>query len=182
MRLAIVAIVALVAAPAPALAGPITFGADLGVTQSRVDAGSSANPTLGAFGRVGVARHLALQLSIARIEMPDGNMMPGIDMKQADAAVITELATGTIVPFVIVDAGVDRAQWQELRDRVYVHGEIGLGLDWRLAGGLVIGGDVRLGERTLVAHSEANVDTYLEPRMLSEGDYRSARLYAGVRF
>ena len=175
-------LVATVAASTPAIAGPITFGADLGVMQSHVDAGSTPNPTVGAFGRVGVARHLAVQLSIARIEMPDGNMMPGIDMKQADAAVVVELATGPIVPFVITGAGVDRAQWQDLRDRVYAHAEIGLGLDWRLAGGLVIGADARLGHRTLVAHSEADVDTFLEPRMLSEGDYRSARLYAGVRF
>jgi len=176
------AIVTIVAASTPAVAGPMTFGADLGVMQSRLDAGSSPNPTLGAFGRLGVARQLAVQLSVARIEMPDGNMMPGIDMKQVDAAVIADLGAGTIVPVVIADIGVDRAQWQELRDRVYAHAEIGLGLDWRFAGGLVIGADARLGHRTLVAHSEADIDTYLEPRMLSEGDYRSVRLYAGVRF
>jgi hypothetical protein len=71
------------------------------------------------------------------------------------------------------------------------HFEGGLGLEYRAQGGLVIGLDVRLGGRSLensdvvIASPDQSPPIIDDGRFVygvAEGEYRAARLTAGVRF
>jgi hypothetical protein len=186
LGLAVVLLPSLAAATS-AHAGPLTVGADLGVTQSKVDANSESNPTLGAFARLACGNHVAGELEIARIGMAgagafNGMTFPGVDMKQASALLVVDFGGTRLVPVMLVGGGVDHTTWGSFRDSLYARAELGLGLEWRATGGLSLGADVRIGDRKLVSESRADVETYLEPKMLSEGEYRSARVALGVRF
>jgi hypothetical protein len=66
--------------------------------------------------------------------------------------------------------------------------EAGLGLEYRGDAGIVIGGDFRVGDRTVDTVGGAAIDpTTLcvdcTPNAgVNAGQFRSARLYAGIRF
>jgi hypothetical protein len=171
--------------PTVAHAGRLVVGASLGLAQSKVDAQADANHTLGVFGRLGLTSRLAGQLELARVEGAD----PGANLRTATAALVLDLGGGAIVPILVVGAGIDN-DGATYSDRTYHHVELGGGVEYRVEGGLRIGLDVRIGDRTLdsqpmyatpVAGGGA-VYALPAPNALSEGEYRSARLTIGVAF
>ncbi len=181
MRLVAITLALCLCAPALADARPITFGAGLGLTQSEIDTDGKPNDTLQLFGRVGLTSRLAAQLELQRIEDPV------IDIRTATALLVVELSSSPrFVPLLVAGFGLDRGSggWYDAEG---THTEGGFGLEYRAEGGLTVGADVRLGGRSIHQTSEilpatTGVSAVFAPTALVPGEYRSGRLYAGVRF
>lgn len=181
MRSAAITFACCLAAPALADARSITLGAGLGLTQSKAAAENEPDDTLQLFGRVGLTSRLSAQLELQRIEDPY------LDIRTGTALLVVELADSSrLAPLLLAGVGIDRASatWYEGEG---THIEGGFGLEYRAEGGLTIGGDVRLGGRSVENTSEVYpladgaIGLWL-PSQLESGEYRSARLYAAIRF
>lgn len=174
------------ALPSVAAANPITAGVNLGVTQSKEDgaAGLDANDTIGLFGRIGFNKRISGQLEVTRIKTDDGS---DVSIRSGTASLVIDLTSkGRLVPTLSAGIGLDSASttYGSTTDAHHIEG--GLGLEYRAEGGLTIGVDLRLGGRTLdqqqdIAYPATGV-AYFAPSTLREGEYRSARLFLGVRF
>jgi hypothetical protein len=170
-----------VALPSLAHARPITAGASVGRIQSKANADGDASDTWQIFGRIGLTTRLSAQLEIQKIEDPS------LDIRGGTALLVVELGSSPhFVPLLVAGFGLDHAQttWYEAKG---THTEGGLGLEYRADGGFVVGADVRLGGRSVnetyqaVPVYDGTIALY-SPGTLTEGEYRSARLYAAVRF
>jgi len=174
-------VAAVLALPSLAAARPITAGASLGRIQSKANADGEASDTVQLFGRIGLTKRLGLQVELQKIEDPS------LDVRGGTALLVVELANNPHwAPILVAGFGIDRAQtdWYEASG---THTEGGLGLEYRADGGFTIGADVRLGGRSVdqteeVYPLEGDVIAYDPQYGLAEGEYRSARLYAAIRF
>lgn len=183
-------------APLAAEANP-TVGVAFGKTQAAGDAqnGDDPNTTVGLFVRGRVARVVSLQAEIAKVQTDASPYSSTIRTYNA-AAVVDLLRGSQLVPVVLVGAGLDTLSAYGFgSDTVYKHAELGGGLEYRFRNGFVLGADVRIGTR-----STDNPPTYAEPvsgvplggaaagvravasEIISDGQYRSARLTLGVHF
>lgn len=181
MRVAAIAFACCLVPPALAEAGPITIGAGFGLIQAKADAANEPDGTRELFARIGLTPRLSAQLELERIE--DAYL----DVRSGTALVVAELGDSQrFVPLVLAGVGIDRASssWYEGEG---THVEGGVGLEYRAEGGLAIGGDVRIGDRSVENTSEVlplaggAIGIWL-PSQLHAGEYRSARLYVAVRF
>ncbi|MGE5181148.1 MAG: hypothetical protein ACM31C_03755 [Acidobacteriota bacterium] len=169
----------LLALPGLAHAGPITAGASLGLTQEEAMSAQSPDHSQSVFGRLALTPRLAAQLEVARIDVSD--RMQNADVKTVDALAVLDLgASGHLVPILLAGAGLDRAS-ATYGDVAAHHLEAGLGLEYRADGGLVIGADARIGDRTIDSDTTLVPDLWWNP-LLQGGQYRSARVTLGVRF
>jgi hypothetical protein len=182
MRLVLLALV--VTVPSLASARPITVGAAAGITQSKVDANNDPNTTLNVFGRLGLNPRVAAQLELQRIETDNS----AVDIRTGTLLVALDLSANKhLVPMILAGAGLDSATTPYGSGTDAHHFEGGVGLEYRADGGLVVGGDLRIGGRSIdsqsgVAMPLTGVAYLAAPSNLSDGEYRSARLYVGVRF
>lgn len=171
MRLWILAVLAL---PSLADARPFTAGVGIGRTQTKADAQGDASDTAELFARLGFTRRLAGQLELAKI---------GDDIRTGTALLVVELGSHPhLVPTLSAGFGFDHGSYESGS-----HMEGGLGLEYRSDGGLVIGAEFRLGGRSVdqeVYYATADVGTIaLAPtESLEEGEYRTARVFAAIRF
>jgi hypothetical protein len=184
MRPAPLALALLTAAPTLAAARPITLAAGLGLTQAKADASQDPNSTLAVFGRIALGRRVSTGLELQRINTDDSY----VDIRTVTANLVVDLGSSKhVVPMLIAGAGLDYASYNYGATTDGHHFEGGLGLEYRTDGGLVIGGDVRIGGRSIDDDQQvyplagAGV-AYYAPSTLREGEYRSARAYVGVRF
>jgi hypothetical protein len=182
MRLAAAVVVALASFASVATARPITAGASLGRIQSKANAEGEASDTYQLFGRIGLTSRLGAQLELQKIEDPN------IDVRSATGLLVVELASNPRwAPLLVAGMGIDRASndWYEGSG---THIEGGLGLEYRAEGGFTIGVDLRLGGRSVDEQTgyypaiEGDVVPFLPYDSLVEGEYRSGRLYAAIRF
>ena len=177
---------AVVALPSLAAANPITAGVHVGITQAKDDgtAGLAPNDTLGLFGRLQFNPRIAGQLEVQRIKTTDGG---NVDIRTGTASLVIDLvAKGRLVPTLAVGMGLDKATTSYGSETNGHHFEGGFGVEYRADGGLVLGGEFRMGGRSLeqsdkVVPLEGGVALYA-PSTLREGEYRSARLFLGIRF
>ena len=181
--LATLAAATLAAAPTVAEARPITAGVGLGLTQSKDSAATDPNHTLGVFGRVGLTPRLSAQLDLARLESDDQN----VTLRTGTALLVLDFGgDGHLVPVLLAGLGLDSASYSYGGDTSASHVEAGLGLEYRLDGGLTLGADVRVGSRSVDPMPATAYPTggalYYAPSTLRDGEYRSARLTAGIRF
>jgi hypothetical protein len=170
MRLWILAVLAL---PSLADARPFTAGVGIGRTQAKADAQGDANDTAEVFGRLGFTRRLAGQLELAKI---------GDDIRTGTALLVVELGSHPhLVPTLSAGFGFDRGTYEKGS-----HLEGGFGLEYRSDGGLVIGGEFRLGGRSIdeqdVYYANDDVIALWAPESLHAGEYRTARVFAAIRF
>lgn len=169
MRLWILAVLAL---PSLADARPFTAGVGVGRTQAKADAQGDASDTAGVFGRLGFTRRLAGQVELARI---------GDNIRTGTALLVVELTSNPhVVPTLSAGFGYDHADYANGH-----HTEGGLGLEYRSDGGLVIGGEFRLGGRSITEEAvllDGDVKALYAPSPLQSGEYRSARVFAAIRF
>jgi hypothetical protein len=185
MSIRIVALAAAtsLAVPAVADARPLTFGVALGRMESDYEHDGEANPTKQLFGRVGLTKRLGIQLELQKIEDSDLNIRSGT------ALLVVELGNlgGRFVPLLVAGIGFDRES-SDYVDETGSHKEGGLGVEYRADGGLTLGADLRLGGRSVERHYEPGIQPFEDgvalfaPYGMTEGEYRSARLYAAVRF
>ena len=180
---------ALLLVPSLAAARPITVGVGVGVTQSKVDgeSGLDANQTLNLFGRLAFTERLSAQLEIQRIEVEDGS---NVDIRTATGLLVRDLGRGSLVPILMAGVGVAEAD-NGYTTTSALHLELGAGLEYRASGGLTVGAELRVGTRSIEEDSYAYVNdgrpqpgsiALYAPSYLSEGEYRAARLYVGIRF
>lgn len=181
MRLVWSAAVLALALPSLADARPITFGAGLGRIQSKANADGDASDTLQVFGRIGFTSRLSAQLELQRVDDP------GVDIRTGTGLLVVDLGSHPhLVPVLLAGFGFDRAS-TDWYSATGTHMEGGLGLEYRANNGFTIGADVRIGGRSIsedyVAYPavEGRIALY-GPSGLAEGEYRSMRLAAGIRF
>ncbi len=187
MRIRSLVIVAVIALPAIAAANPITAGVNVGMTQSKEDgaAGQDANDTIGLFGRLGFNKRVSGQLEVTKIKTEDGS---GVSIRTATALLVIDLTSkGRLVPTLSAGIGIDNASGEYGSSTDAHHIEGGLGLEYRADGGVTIGAELRMGGRSIdsedVAYPAVEGDVlYYAPSTMREGEYRSARLFLGVRF
>jgi hypothetical protein len=176
-----------IALPSLAAANPITAGVSVGTTESKLDgmSGADSSDTLGLFGRLGFNKRVSGQIELTRIKTDAGS---GVDIRMATAALVIDLAqSGHLIPTLAAGLGIDSASSQYGSSTDAHHFEGGLGLEYRADGGLTIGADVRIGGRSIdsqqaIAYPATGGALYYTPSTLQEGEYRSARLFLGVRF
>ena len=183
MRLALAALLLL--APAVASARPITVGASYGMIQSKADSGSDPNSQLTAFGRVGLGSSLETGLELQDISAGDNSTV----IRTISGLLLVELGHGRLMPMLLGGVGIDHSATSYGSTTDAHHFEAGFALEYRADSGLVLGGDLRIGDRSIDSNSNmvyplSGGVAYRAPAtsQLSDGEYRSARLYVGVRF
>lgn len=187
--------------PTIASAGPITAGIHLGVDQSKESgqSGEDPNHAVGLFGRLGFTPRLSGQLELQKVTYGDS----GTEVRSVTGLLVIDLsANKTWVPILLVGFGADSESTQYYTDcldcgyggsssQSATHIEGGFGLEYRAPGGFTIGADVRMGGRSIenedVAYpATVGVDqpttALYYPTGMQEGEYRSARITAGIRF
>ena len=146
------------------------LGLQLGELQLQSE--SSGGDLESVFARAGVTYRLALGAELARIKSA------GFD-DDLRALTITAhldiLDTARWMPIVLAGAGFD---WGDAGQDGH-HVEVGAGLEYRGDSGLVLGADLRVGDRAVPGPAELLPIDALE---LRGGDYASGRLYAGIHF
>ena len=187
MALRSLAVVLVATLPSLAAAGPITAGVHLGMTQAKDDGAAGIEPsdTFGLFGRLQFSPRIAGQLEVQKVETDGGN----IDVRTGTASLVIDLvAKGRLIPTLAVGMGLDSATTSYGGETNGHHFEGGFGLEYRADGGLVLGAELRMGGRSLEQSdklvplaAEDAVSYYVAPG-LREGEYRSARLFLGIRF
>jgi len=188
MRSALLALLALplVASVASvASARPVTIGAALGLTQEKVNADADPNTALSVFGRLGVNQRAAVQLELQRIDTADDSS----SIRTGTLLVALDLGSSKhLMPMILAGLGLDWGSTTYGESTDAHHFEGGVGLEYRADGGLVVGGDLRIGGRSIdsqssIAYPVSGGVAYRAPASsLSEGEYRTARAYVGVRF
>jgi len=175
-------------APSIAAAGPLTAGVNLGISQTEMDGAAGIDPskTVGLFGRLAFNSRLAGQLEIAKFQSVDQSTA----VRMATASLVVDLTTsGRLVPTLVAGIGMDWADGTYGSATEAHHIEGGLGLEYRAAGGLTLGIDLRMGGRSLHQSEDIAYPTdvrggvaYIVPSALQEGEYRSGQIKLGVRF
>lgn len=182
MKIAAAVAAALLVLPSLAAARPITAGVGLGRIQSKADAdsGGPAVDTSNVFGRIGLTPRVGAQVELQRISSDSTVMRSGTLL------VVVELASsGRLMPLMFGGLGIDRISdpWGDQINGT--HKEGGFALEYRADGGFVVGGDVRLGGISLEPQKyvlEGSGTVAYGPPVTSSTEYRSARLYAAIRF
>jgi hypothetical protein len=183
MKIAAAAAAALLALPSLAAARPITAGVGVGRIQAKADADSGdASDTRQVFGRLGITSRVGAQLELGRITTG----LSGTEMKTGTLLLVVDLASsGHLVPMMFGGLGIDRISSPYGSDIHGSHEEGGFALEYRADGGFVIGGDIRLGGISIDPQYEiqpvAGTLALYAPTAES-GEYRSARIYAAIRF
>lgn len=182
----------LVLVPAVAAAEGTRFmaGVDLGLTQTSKDAnnGSDASHTLGLYGRLLMTSRLSVQVELGKIDTGDDSLT----IRQISALLVVDLANGGHwMPMLLAGVGYDHAEADYGATTDAHHIEGGFALEYRADGGFIAGLDLRLGGRTIdsdpmpvpvgIAGGGSRA-LFVPAQMLTDGEYRSARLYAGVHF
>jgi hypothetical protein len=159
----------------------VTAGVDLGLTQAKDDGNADSSHTLGVFGRLGFTPRLAGQLELQKIDTGT----PNVDIRTVTGLLVVDLGDGgRLMPMILAGIGIDHAGMTYGSVDGH-HLEGGFSLEYRADGGFTIGAGFRLGGRSIDSDSTivplANVALYV-PQTIREGEYRSAGIYAAVRF
>lgn len=174
---------ALAALPATAHAGRFALGVALGRTQAEVDADNDldASSTTGLWARVNVGKRFGVDLEYSKVSSEDDNQIRSVGL--VGRFTIAELRNRTLRPMLLVGLGADETEypWDETDE--FTHAELGAAIELDLARDFVIGLDFRAGDRSR-DEDEVVVDdlpTAREAAWLSDGSYRSGRVYLGIR-
>lgn len=181
---------------ARAEAGPLSAGVQLGSTNNRAeaDAGEDASSAYGVYGRLRISPRVSGQLEVGRIDTGASDL----SIRQVTALVLVDIArlgaARRLVPTVMLGLGVDHASsaaYGVSADAQRV--EAGVGLEYRAEGGLTVGLDLRIGERSV--DDQATIQPVydggigggvpLDPigsTSSSSSEFRVARVTVGLRF
>ena len=131
-----------VAAPEPP--PPVaTFG--LGAFAGPVDVeGNEYGTDLGLVGRLRLTDHLKLEGELSKTDIEDGAR---IDRRLGAALLYDFNPYGRLSPYVLGGVGVGRAEMDGMYGANQGYGEVGIGLEWRLARQFSLIGDIRAGQR-----------------------------------
>jgi hypothetical protein len=172
------------ALPSLAEARPFSAGVGIGRTQDKANADGDASDTMNIFGRFSFTKRLSAQLEFQKLQQPYD-----MTVRSATLLLVVELGQrGHFVPIMFGGFGGDKATDSYGYESSGSHKEGGFGLEYRADGGLTMGFDLRLGGRSINDDLKAQpilegdaIAIYPAPG-LQAGEYRSARLYAAIRF
>jgi hypothetical protein len=166
----------------------LTAGFSIGMAQSKADAPSDANNTLGLWGRYRFATRVSAQLEFMRISTDERNA----NLRSGTVSLVVDLANKGrygLMPYLIAGIGIDRSADELGSNYTGHHLEGGLGLELRLRNGLTAGIDARLGGRSIGPNEEDVIEPptggdviFYVPSRLTDGEYRQIRATLGVRF
>lgn len=165
-------------------ARPVTFGVGAGVIDAEQDWDDQSDDTLQVFGRLGLTSRVSGQLELQKIESSQNDSVT----RTGTALIVVELgSSGRLVPTMFAGLGIDSGENPYGGSETGSHIEGGFGLEYRLDGGLVLMGDVRLGGRSVDQSNETVIldapgTSALYAPILIEGEYRSARIGVALRF
>jgi hypothetical protein len=180
MRLGGIAVL-LVAMTSVANARPVTFGVGAGVIDAEQDWDDQSDDTLQVFGRIGLTARVSGQLELQKIAASQNESVT----RTGTALLVVELGrSGRLVPTMFAGLGIDHGENPYGGAESGSHIEGGFGLEYRLDGGLVLMGDVRLGGRSVDQSDTVILDSPMAiyAPILIEGEYRSARIGVALRF
>jgi hypothetical protein len=166
-------------------ARPITLGVGLGLTQAKAETPGDASQTESVFGRLGLVSRLGAQLELAKFSTNDPSPP---QIRSITGLAVLDLSNNRhLVPLLLAGFGFEQSDSSGGETSSAHHIEAGLGLEYRGDTGIVIGADVRLGDRTIDSMSGGPsilTDCYdcVPNASTRAGEFRSAKLYAGVRF
>jgi len=167
----------------------VTVGASLGLSETKIDSdnGADATHTLGLFGRLGFSRRVAGQIELLRYQSEEGcetcTFGTTSQIRTGTALLIVDLTDNPRwVPTLAAGIGIDRDDGSYPQKAHHIEG--GLGLEYRGDGGVTVGIDLRMGERTIEEDFVALDDGVARfgPTTMQAGEYRSGRIWFGVRF
>lgn len=163
-------------------ARPVTVGVGAGVIEADQDWDGESDDTLQVFGRLGLTSRVSGQLEWQKIESSQTDSVT----RTGTALIVVELGkSGRLVPTMFAGVGVDHGENPYGGAENGSHIEGGFGLEYRIDGGLVIMGDVRLGGRSVDQSETVILDSPMSSiyaPILIEGEYRSARIGVALRF
>jgi hypothetical protein len=184
---AVAAIATLAALPGLADARPFTAGVGIGRTQDSVNADGDASSTANIFGRLGLTNRVGAQIELQKITLPYNELVA----RSGTLLVVVDLGhSGHLYPIMFGGLGLDHADDGFGATASGSHKEGGFGLEYRADGGFTLGIDLRLGGRSVdqpkdkilpLRNTTGSID-YYQPYTLQEGEYRSGRIYAAIRF
>jgi hypothetical protein len=159
------------------------MGVGAGVIEAEQDWDEQNDDTLQVFGRVGLTSRVSAQLELQKIESSQNESVT----RTGTALIVVELGkSGRLVPTMFAGLGIDHGSDPYGGSEDGSHIEGGFGLEYRLDGGLVLMGDVRLGGRSVDQSETVILDApgtmALYAPILIEGEYRSARVGVALRF
>ncbi len=164
--------------PSLAHAGRFSVGVSLGRTQAEADAKADydASGTAGIWVRAALGHRFSADLQFGKVSSEDERArIRSIDL--TGRVTIANLRHG-LRPIALLTLGGD----SNAEGSTYHHTELGLGLEYDLAADFVLGGDLRVGERTIDSQVVYDVQPAARlPPDLTDGGYRAVRLYLGVR-
>jgi len=180
-RFACASLALLSLAASNAVAGPITVGAGLGVTQDEASSNQDPFSTLSLFGRIALGRSISTELDITKV-----NTAQGYSARVITGLLVLDLGSNVHwVPQLFAGLGIDRAS-VGYGDYSGHHFEGGAGLEYRADGGFAIGARFHLGGRSIdsepAVYPLACCTDLYAPNTLQASQYRSFDLYAGIRF
>jgi hypothetical protein len=171
----VLAVILLVTAPATASADRLTVG--VSVAESDGAQRPDGVEGRGVFGRLRLGGPVWAEVELAR-----GTTESGYDARRLAGAALVELsAGGRATPYLLGAVAAERAANGVSGHDDFQALELGAGVSVRVVDQLVVGADVRFGERTHVGSSGNDVITLWAPGLV-EGEYTSVRLTVGVAF
>lgn len=188
MRLLAAALVlpaALAALPSVAHAGRFALGVSLGRTQAEVDADADldASSTAGIWGRVSIGKRFGVDVEYSKVSSEDdATRIRSLNL--VGRFTVAELRGGTLRPMVLLALGTDSSTSDWDPEAEFTHAEFGAALEFDLARDFVIGLDLRAGDREREVDERVlteDLPTARQASWLSDGSYRSGRLYLGIR-
>jgi len=158
-----------------------TAGVNLGLTQSEKASQDDPNTMLALYGRYRFTHRVAAQLEVGTIRGDDNGAL-----REVTGLAVFDLMDGSrFVPVVLAGVGLDWLSTDYGSSTNAKHIEAGIGLEYRVDNGFVVGADVRIGDRAVdqVYYAQpVNGTLFFAPLDLRDGQYRSERITVGVHF
>lgn len=146
-----------VAAPEPPPPPVPVFG--LGVFAGPVDVeGNEYGTDLGLVGRLRLSDHFRLEGELSKTDIEDGAR---IDRRLGAALLYDFNPYGRLAPYILGGIGVGRAELDGMYGANQGYGEVGIGLEWRLASRFSLTADLRAGQR------QNRADDDIEPLIMT---------------
>jgi hypothetical protein len=157
-----------------------TAGVNLGLAQSEAQSQNDPNTMLALYGRYRFTHRFAAQLEVGTLRGDDNG-----SLREMTALAMVDLMNGRLVPILLAGVGFDWLSTDYGTSKNGQHIEAGIGVEYRVDNGFVVGADVRIGDRsvdTIYNNPPVAGKLYFAPLDLNDGQYRSARITLGVHF
>jgi hypothetical protein len=161
--------------------GDSQIGASLGVAQTNASVGD----VIGLFGRHMLTGELAAEVGFGYVDQSTICFSSCLldHAVTGSANIVRDLAHGRVVPLVRAGVGLDYV-WADTMGTVewtFAHAELGVGLEYRAAGGWILGANIGAGWRSLIQHEQNTPYFVVLPQPWNDGLYATAGVTVAKR-